>query len=68
MDYTSGSCFSICYHEMVDKRRKLTELQVKQIKLDYSKSSNSYWSLSVKYGVSYWAIRDIIKGKTWKKI
>lgn len=47
---------------------KLSEEDVKNIKLLFNNKSNSRLELSIKYNVKISAIDKIISGKTWKHI
>lgn len=51
----------------VDKRRKVTEEQVREIR-EKRKAGASISSLAKEYGLSYSGMYWIVKGNTWKKL
>lgn len=51
---------------MGDKRRRLTEQQVVDIRMDYAKG-HSVAFMARSYGVKYYTVWSIVHGRTWKR-
>ena len=66
----SGKRYATVMPEIIQNGRhtKLTEEQVKEIKLEYQQYRTPYYKLGEKYGVTKGAIEAIVKGKTWKNV
>ena len=65
-----GKRYSTVMPEVLELGRhtKLTEEEVKAIKLEYLEKKTPYAQLGAKYGVTRGAIESIINGKTWKHV
>jgi hypothetical protein len=49
-------------------KSKLTEAQVREIRTRYASGGTGYRTLADEYGVTFAAIRFIVKGKTWTHV
>lgn len=48
--------------------RKLTETEVRLIRVLYKNGNHSYSSLAKRFGVAPWTVSQIVRGKTWKHV